>query len=224
MHRGFGGTAFEPIEERRDKELTLGPVMLAALACALLVLCGVCFAIGYALGHRGQLDTVAAAPVADAQAPQVGTSQAKPAAGQNGYQPAPATTAEAQSAAESDGGAGQSAPSAQTAGASNTSSPVQSALSAPVNAAQPVPGGGARVAPALPQSGALMVQIAAVSNPDDAEVLVGALRRRGYAVTVRREPLDGLMHVQVGPFSNRNDAMAMRQRLLNDGYNAILQP
>jgi cell division septation protein DedD len=68
------------------------------------------------------------------------------------------------------------------------------------------------------------VQIAAVSNPDDAEVLVSALRRRGYAVTVRREPLDGLMHVQVGPFSNRNDAMAMRQRLLNDGYNAILQP
>jgi len=29
--------------------------------------------------------------------------------------------------------------------------------------------------------------------------------------------------VQTGPFISRNDANAMRQRLLNDGYNAIVQ-
>jgi cell division septation protein DedD len=55
-------------------------------------------------------------------------------------------------------------------------------------------------------------------------VLVGALRKRGYAVTARRDPTDGLMHVQIGPFANRNDANTMRQKLLNDGYNAIVQP
>ena len=74
------------------------------------------------------------------------------------------------------------------------------------------------------QPGTWMVQIAAVSHPGDAEVLVSALRRRGYAVAVYRDPVDTLMHVQVGPFASRNDAAAMRQKLLNDGYNAIVQP
>jgi cell division septation protein DedD len=69
-----------------------------------------------------------------------------------------------------------------------------------------------------------MVQIAAVSHAEDAEVLVGALRRRGYAVTARRESADGLIHVQVGPFNNRNDANIMCQRLLGDGYNASVRP
>jgi cell division septation protein DedD len=68
-----------------------------------------------------------------------------------------------------------------------------------------------------------MVQIAAVSHAEDAEVLVGALRKRGYIVNARRDPTDGLLHVQVGPFANRSDAVAMRQKLLNDGYNAIVQ-
>jgi DedD protein len=68
-----------------------------------------------------------------------------------------------------------------------------------------------------------MVQIAAVSNPADADVLVNALRKRGYSATVRHQPGDSLMHVQVGPFSARTDAVAMRQKLLSDGYNAILK-
>jgi cell division septation protein DedD len=69
-----------------------------------------------------------------------------------------------------------------------------------------------------------MVQIAAVSHQEDAEVLVSALRKRGYTVTARRQPSDSLIHVQIGPFTNRNDANAMRLKLLNDGYNAIVQP
>jgi len=68
-----------------------------------------------------------------------------------------------------------------------------------------------------------MVQIAAVSRTEDADVLVGALKKRGYAVTARRELGDNLIHVQTGPFSSRIDANSMRQKLLNDGYNAIVQ-
>ena len=55
------------------------------------------------------------------------------------------------------------------------------------------------VHPALP-SVSLMVQIAAVSNPEDASVLTNALRKRGYTVTASREPSDGLIHVRIGPF------------------------
>jgi cell division septation protein DedD len=69
-----------------------------------------------------------------------------------------------------------------------------------------------------------MVQIAAVSNPQDAEVLVNALRKRGYSVTVRREFTDNLIHVRIGPFNSRGEANQWRQKLLNDGYNAIIEP
>jgi cell division septation protein DedD len=69
-----------------------------------------------------------------------------------------------------------------------------------------------------------MVQIAAVSHPEDADVLVNALRKRNYAVTARREAADGLIHVRIGPFSSRDEANEWRLKLMNDGYNAIVQP
>jgi cell division septation protein DedD len=53
---------------------------------------------------------------------------------------------------------------------------------------------------------------------------MSALRRRGYAVAARREPLDGLIHVRIGPFKTRDEAETWRQKLLSDGYNAIVQP
>ena len=69
-----------------------------------------------------------------------------------------------------------------------------------------------------------MVQVAAVSHLEDANVLMGALRKRGYAVVARRAFADNLIHVQIGPFATRNDATAMSRRLLNDGYNAEVLP
>jgi cell division septation protein DedD len=79
-------------------------------------------------------------------------------------------------------------------------------------AAQPAPGAGT------------MVQIAAVSHSEDAEVLMNALRKRGYTVTARHLLGDNLIHVQIGPFANRSDANAMSQKLLSDGYNAVQMP
>jgi DedD protein len=69
-----------------------------------------------------------------------------------------------------------------------------------------------------------MVQIAAVSHQEDADVLVNALRKRGYAVTSRREPTDNMIHVRIGPFSSRAEASKWGQKLMSDGYNAIVQP
>jgi cell division septation protein DedD len=79
-------------------------------------------------------------------------------------------------------------------------------------------------APATAPAQALMVQIAAVPHQEDANVLVGALRKRGYAVSVSRDAADNQIHVRIGPFNNRNAANAMRRKLLHDGYNAIVQP
>jgi DedD protein len=69
----------------------------------------------------------------------------------------------------------------------------------------------------------VMVQIAAVSRQEDAEVLAGALRKRGFSPSVRPGTTDRFFHVQVGPFTNKADAETMKQHLLSDGYNAILK-
>ncbi len=67
------------------------------------------------------------------------------------------------------------------------------------------------------------MQIAAVSHQEDADLLVTTLKRRGYNVAVHTEPQDKLLHVQIGPFPSHKDADAMRQRLLADGFNAIVK-
>jgi cell division septation protein DedD len=69
------------------------------------------------------------------------------------------------------------------------------------------------------------VQIAAISptHKDDADLLAGALRGRGYTVTERADTQDKLIHIQVGPFATKADAEAMREKLVVDGYNPIIK-
>jgi cell division septation protein DedD len=68
----------------------------------------------------------------------------------------------------------------------------------------------------------LLVQVATLAHQEDADVLVEALKRRGYAVAAHRDT-DGMVHVRVGPFDSRDVANQWRQKLLNDGYNAVVQ-
>jgi cell division septation protein DedD len=68
-----------------------------------------------------------------------------------------------------------------------------------------------------------MVEIMALSHESDADAMVAALKRHGYSVAVSRSPDDELLHLDVGPFASRKDAVSMRQRLLVDGYNAAIK-
>jgi cell division septation protein DedD len=77
--------------------------------------------------------------------------------------------------------------------------------------------------PAISPNGTSIVQVAAVSHQEDADLLISALKKRGYTVFIRQEPQDKLLHVQIGPFATKKDAEAMRQHLLSDGYNAIVK-
>jgi cell division septation protein DedD len=72
-------------------------------------------------------------------------------------------------------------------------------------------------------TGSFVVQVAAVSHEEDAELLVNALRAKGYPVTAHTVPQDKLFHIQVGPFNNRKDADTAKQRLLADGYQPIVK-
>jgi cell division protein FtsN len=73
------------------------------------------------------------------------------------------------------------------------------------------------------QPTSFMVQVAAVSVPQNAEVLIGALEKRGFHATARREPQDTLLHVELGPFTTRAEANYTRSRLLADGYNGVVK-
>jgi len=230
MRSVFDEQDLEPVRPRRDTELTLGSGTLLAIFFGLVLICGLCFGLGYALGHRGTLNAVVA-PGTDAPQP-AGASAAKPSAGaQTPAAPAAGVPTASDPAQESAPITGTSPainqavpaaqPSAQPAG-NSAQTQVRPALSAANAAAPPAQPNGA-IRPALGAAGSFVVQIAAVSNQEDADVLSNALRKRGYAVIAKREPADNLIHVRIGPFATAAEANGWKNRLLNDGYNAIVQ-
>ncbi len=80
------------------------------------------------------------------------------------------------------------------------------------------------LAPEIVRTGTFVVQVAAVSRKEDAEALLGALRKKDYPVfIVSNVPGDRLFHVQVGPYGTMKDAEAMKSRLAGDGYNPIVK-
>jgi cell division septation protein DedD len=199
----------------RDTELTLGPTTLLGIFFGMVLLCGLFFGLGFAVGRNGSSNSPAAVLSAAPSSSPAAGSKAKPSAtASNSPQPQQQRTVVNVPVAT---------PAAEPAVSPSVQPAVKPALP-PVHyqaANQPAPA--LRVEPAMSPSAGLMVQIAAVSHPEDAEVLVGALRKRGYGVSIRRMPTDSLIHVQVGPFKTRDEAIRWRQRLLDDGYNAIVQ-
>jgi len=232
----------EPEAERprRDTELTLGTGALLALFFGLVLICGLCFGLGYAVGHHASSPsaspparTAAQTAAPDEEPLQGNSSIPKPSADAQAPVPAPVPPDEGAQPSAPNGSAGANPaptqPSPAQAGQNDTPARAQGgtapaqvkpALPAAANAPEATAPG---VHPTLP-SVSLMVQIAAVSNPEDASVLANALRKRGYTVTARREPSDGLIHVRIGPFNSREEANRWRDKLLGDGYNAEVQP
>jgi cell division septation protein DedD len=234
MREVIDAKGLEQTQPHYDTDLTLGPVMLLGLLFFFLLICGCFFAWGYSMGHRASNDASAVMKPAPDEpvSSQAGCVQSKPpASSQADLAPAPEVEGADQpgslaalEASESEkSGNPQTGEPAAGAGVSTAQSQVRPALGTAAQLAAGL-GAGGKVEPALAPAGALMVQIAAVSHQEDADVLVNALRKRGYGVTARREPADGLVHVRIGPFTSRDEANRWRQKLMDDGYNAIMQP
>ncbi|MGO9433316.1 MAG: SPOR domain-containing protein [Terracidiphilus sp.] len=223
MLRSVRDEDFETEEVPRDVELTLGPAMLFAIVCGLLLLCGLCFGLGYTSGRRSAAHlALSAKEAASGQTlDQASNALQKPAA--KGVTPA-APEATPAAAPQSDASSAASARSNDSSAAQPAQSVVRPAMQPESSGTQWTSVPGTAVQPALAPGSGVMVQVAAVSHLEDASVLMGALRKRGYAVTARRSNEDNLIHVQVGPFASRADANAMSQRLLSDGYNAVVLP
>ena len=236
MHGAFDDEYLEQRKSSTDTEFTLGAGTMLLLSAGLVVVCGLCFGLGYIVGHRG---TASQAAVQEAPAnPQPSSSQQKPSARAQTSVPAP-TQAAVQSEnspqpAASDVSQSSPAAPAQNLAAATGQPQVRAVLPAATTTPQPSimytsrlattpPQPQARPAPApMPSTTALWVQIAAVSHVEDAQVLTNALRKHGYAVTPRREA-DNLIHVRIGPFTTSDEANRWRVKLLDDGYNAEIQ-
>lgn len=222
--------ALDGAEPRKDAEFTLGVFALLAICFGLILLCGVFFSLGYSVGKRTAAEPATTAQSATGPLIPSDTSRPKPSASAQHGGPTTASSDVASpsttSAANEDHqpvavtGAG-AVPSADSTESKPTVRPAvaETAMTAGVPQTNT-----ARVAPALGSQAQLSVQVAAVSQQQDADVLASALRRRGYAVMAHRDAADNLIHVRIGPFTTREDAEKWRQKLLSDGYNAIIQP
>ncbi len=221
LHRE-GGEEIDTARGNGEREINLGTMTILLIFFGLAVLCAVFFGFGYSMGRKASGPT----PINTAATPSssTGFSGFKPAAGNAAGTPDP-------DAAKPAAGASVTVPYTppQAAAESPVSSKVTAAdgevVGDPANAdeAKPARAAAAVAMPVASGSGTIVVQIAAVTHQEDADMVATALKRRGYAVTVRNEPQDALLHVQVGPFATRKDADAMKQRLGGDGFNAIIK-
>ncbi len=220
--------------ETPETEVTLSTGRLLGIFVGLVVICSIFFSLGYVFGH-GSSPTAKTDVIPNA--PAGGNSGPKPSAGNKNSDSAAQTcvagtpncppSASAPAAGAPATGTNQSAqnpaPSSNPSSSAATSAkppdhPAASASKTPpaTNSASPTASN--------PPTGAYMVQVAAVSKQEDAEILVAALRRKQYpAFVVSNIPGDPLFHIRVGPFTDPKEADAMRTRLVNDGYNAIVK-
>lgn len=182
--------------DEQNTELTLNTGTLLGIFFGLVVICGVFFSLGYAVGKNAGSDNTAAMSDSAANSNIVAAGGNKPPAGK-----APAV---------------EPAPETQATTPSNESSAAEPKTEQP---AQPKT---EATASAQPGAG-FMVQIAAVSKQEDADALVAALRKKQYPVITVPDPSGNLFRVQVGPFPQQKDADEMRKKLVADGYNAIIK-
>lgn len=204
-------------EPQRDREISLGAATILGIFFVLALICAVFFGFGYTLGRRSAQQQPAVIP--SEPSATLSSNSSKPAPGSAATTaPSPKYT-DAPAAKEEPG---TSQPTTRTVALDSTpTTPAAEPAASPAVVARPTPPPIPTVALSTP--GAPLVQVAAVSHQEDADILLSALKKRGYAVSVRHEQQDKLLHVQIGPFANKKDAEAMRQRLLSDGYNAIVK-
>ncbi len=203
----------QELNDSDDREISLGTSTVLGIFFALALVCALFFGFGYSMGRRSaqsgpsSIQTASGPASSSSTKPLSGTSATPTTSSTSTAQPTPDAT-------ESHNSPTEQSPTDNPAEAATPAA----ASVAPLTASKPTP-----TPPVSMATGSFVVQIAAVSHKQDADILVSALQRHGYDVAIHQEPQDKLLHVQVGPFTAKKDADAMRLRLLADGYNAIVK-
>jgi DedD protein len=197
-------------DQVQDREITLSTAKLLGMFFALAIVCGVFFTMGYLLGKSttvgGHTEIVGAVPTGGSSAGKPSAANKTPETITQTCPPGSSDCSPAAAPADS-GSAGKSSDQ-QSAGQSSSGGKAPDQSSSEVKT-----GAG----------GSFMVQVAAVSKQEDADILRTALQKKQYPAFISSSAGDPLFHVQVGPFTDKKDADAMRNRLAADGYNAIVK-
>lgn len=219
---------------RPDYQFDLGTKGVVSLFGAVAILCGLFWAFGYTVGKHS---VPASFSLGDTAATQDATPVTKPAAGKPISQPAAVppnpsdlTAAEVnqtpQTLVPGPNSDSANAPAPATgnsvaAGPSTTPAPVvQKPLPASTHSSvQPA------AMTTAPVVHSYAVQVFAGAKEGDALSLAAALKARQYPVFVLKPAPDGdsLYRVQVGPYNQLTEAQQMRERLMADGYNAVIK-
>lgn len=206
-----------------DREISLGAPTILGIFFALVLLCGCFFGFGYSMGRKSAQAANVDASAANADTSSTGS--AKPAAGSLANQPyVPSSTASQPATNDTAPAATQAEPTPAPTSTKNNVTPADGMIvgdKPPAHNQQPA--SSQPPAPAISPTGTIMVQVAAVSSQDVADILLASLKKKGYSVAIHHEPQDKLLHVQIGPFATHKDAEAMCQRVLADGFNAIVK-
>lgn len=219
----------DDIDTSSEREISLSPSTVLGIFFLLAILCAVFFGFGYSMGRRSATASIAAANATGDDTPLKATGDSKPSPSQSNQNLTPADAAAAATSDNSDSpqAVASSAPVEETPAPVKSQPHLQHVVAKSTPVPPPVaPATSPKAPTARPVAAAgppALVQIAAVSHQEDADMLVSALKRKGYTVAVRHEPQDKLFHIQLGPFPTRKDADAIRQRLATDGYNAIVK-
>jgi cell division septation protein DedD len=222
-------------DQHQDREISLGTGTILAIFFALALLCAVFFGFGYSMGRKsaqptlsGSLDSVVPGSVSIGSKP---SATLQPSAPSSSTLPSKTSAAaprdaDAEIVTRVDNSSEDTPVTPKTHSTATAPAASDAAPALVIHpAARPVAPAIApqQAVPAATPNGVAMVQVAAVSHQEDADVLLSALKKRGYDVFIRQEAQDHLLHVQLGPFATKKDAEVVRQHLLSDGYNAIVK-
>jgi DedD protein len=201
----------------QDREISLGTTTILGIFFALALLCAVFFGFGYSMGRRSAQAAINPTELTT----RADANTAKPPRGSPAAVKQSAATQSVATPIDSPEG---TTPDDQTVSPVATTKPAASATRPdttplPISTAPARPLATMPVSTSAPSPGSSVVQVAAMSHQEDADVVAVDLKRRGYSVAIRREPQDKLFHVQIGPFSTKKEADTMRLRLQTDGYN-----
>ncbi len=220
-----------PRNEEGEFELVLGNRQLLSVFFVVVILMGVCFAAGYIFGRnsaapgtetaavkKGDERAIIIDPTASAAKGAAARSSLAPGQAEvRGVSPAPAPAA----------------PEAKPAGAKPAPMTERAAATPPREA--PKPAEVAKPAPpepkpvartvggiAQPAPGQVFLQVAAVKR-QDADTLVGELRKKEFSAVVGAGPNESLFRVLVGPLGDSGEVARQRTRLKDLGFDPIVK-
>lgn len=210
---------------KANREVVFGAGHVLGVFVGVVVLCGIFFTLGYVMGKdqaRAAGTTPLKSPPTAARTPGAGTGS-EWGAGFTGWDFFPP------SGTPSDHAAGQpvTTPAGATASPALAQPEVAGASKAPTGDLSMAPTGQWHVSvlaePPASEAG-MSLQVAALSNRNDALAVAEFLRRRGYPAFVWGPAADRLYRVQVGPYANSQTAEQARRALEHEGFKTIRKP